>query len=444
MKQLLIPKQIITVNSNDDILKNFGVEIEDGKINALIDLNGFDRKSYDGEIIARENLTLIPGFVQTHVHLCQTLFRGLADDLELLDWLGKRIFPYENQHNADSLRVSAQLGITELQKGGTTTIVDMGTINHQEVIFEELTSSGLRAFAGKCMVDQNNLYPTFKESTKESLNSTYMLAKQFHNTSNGRIKYGFAPRFVLSCTEDLLKETYAMLDDFDGSLYHTHSSENKDEIKAVWEMHSMGNIEYFKSIGALGDRTLLAHCIHVDDSEQVILTETNTKVMHCPSSNMKLGSGIANIPRYMNIGINVSLGADGPPCNNNLSQFTEMRLAALIQKPFRGSTSMNARDVFKMATIRGAEAVNLEKEIGSIEIGKKADLVMLNLEELHHPLKDDNLYSTIVYSTGVESVKDVMIEGKWVVRDGKSLKYDEDQIRGNGKEELDKLLNRVN
>ncbi|MBU1100457.1 MAG: amidohydrolase family protein [Bacteroidetes bacterium] len=444
MKQLLIPKQIITVNSNDDILTNVGVEIENGKINSFVDLKGFDRNSYSGEIVDRSNLTLIPGFVQTHIHLCQTLFRGLADDLELLDWLGKRIFPYENQHNPESLRVSAQLGITELQKGGTTTIVDMGTINHQEVIFEELTQSGMRAFAGKCMVDQNNLYPVFKETTKDSLDTTHALAKQFHNTANGRIKYGFAPRFVLSCTEGLLKDTYQMLLDFEGSLYHTHSSENKDELKAVWEMHSMGNIEYFESIGVLGNRTLLAHCVHVDDPEQVILTETDTRVLHCPSSNLKLGSGIANIPRYINIGINVSLGADGPPCNNNLSQFTEMRLAALIQKPIHGSTSMNAKDVFKMATIKGAEAVNLVHEIGSIEVGKKADLVFLNLDELYHPLNEDNLYSTIVYSTGVESVKDVMIDGEWVVNDGRSLKYDEKKIRAKGKEELEKLLNRVN
>ena len=444
MKQLLIAKNIITVNRADDILTNSAVEVEEGVITNIIDLGKFDESKYEGEILKLDNLTMIPGFIQTHIHLCQTLFRGLADDLELLDWLGKRIFPFENSHNPSSLRASTKLGIAELQKGGTTTIVDMGTMRHQEVVFDELINSGLRAFAGKCMLDSNNLYPDFKETTKESLDSSYNYAKEFHNESNGRIKYAFAPRFVLSCTEDLLKETHAMLNDFEGSLYHSHSSENKDEIKAVWEMHHMGNIEYFDSIGVLGDKTLLAHCIHVDEHEQAVLSHTNTKVMHCPSSNMKLGSGIANIPRYMNIGINVSLGADGPPCNNNLSIFTEMRLAALMQKPFRGSTSMNAKDVFKMATIRGAEAVNLEHEIGSIEVGKKADLVFLDLESIHHPLNEENLYSSIVYSTGVESVKEVMIDGKWVVRNGESLIYDEKEIRNEGVKELGLLLKRAN
>ncbi len=444
MKKLLIPKQIITVNSNDEILRDTAVEITGNRITGFIKLSEINREKYEGEILDFHELTMIPGFIQTHVHLCQTLFRGLADDLELLDWLGKKIFPMENQHSPDSLRSSARLGLAELHKGGTTTIVDMGTIRHQEVIFDELIKSGMRAFAGKCMLDQNALLPAFKENTKDSLSSSYELAKEFHNMEKGRIKYAFAPRFVLSCSEEMLKETYSMLNDFEGSLYHSHASENKDEIKAVWKMHHMGNLEYFDSIGVLGNRTLLAHCIHVDEPEQVILCNSDTRVMHCPSSNLKLGSGIANIPKYLNIGINVSLGADGPPCNNNLSIFTEMRLAALIQKPFRGSTSMNAKEVFRMATINGAVATGLENEIGSIELNKKADLVLLDLNNVSQPLSEDNLYSTIVYATDVNSVKEVMTDGQWVVRDKKSLIYDETEIFAKGKSELKKLLSRIN
>ncbi len=444
MKLLIIPKQIVTANNNDEILRDSALEITDGIITNFIEKKSIEKSKYD-EVQVFNNLTLIPGFVQTHIHLCQTLFRGLADDLELLDWLQQRIFPFENSHSAESLRVSAKLGIHELQTGGTTTILDMGTINHEEVVFEELIKSGMRGFAGKCMVDQNELFSKFKETTKDSLNSTYKLSQEYHNANSGRIKYGFAPRFVLSCTEELLRDTAEMMLDFEGSLYHTHASENKNEIDTVRRMTGKENIEYFDSIGILSDRTVLAHGIHVSAEETVILKEKDVRISHCPSSNLKLGSGIANIPNYLTKGISVSLGADGPPCNNNLSMFTEMRLAALIQKPIHGPTAMDAKTVFKLATIDGAAALHLNKEIGSIEIGKKADLVMLNLNGSDKSLldRDVNIYSDIVYSSSKNDVKYVMIEGEWVVKEGISTIYDEEEIVTKGKVLLESLLERA-
>ena len=443
MKKLIIPKNIVTVNNTDEILTNYAIEINDGIIQNIISKQEIDYKKYDGEILEFPNLTLIPGFVQTHVHLCQTLFRGLAEDMELLDWLQKRIFPYENSHNKDSLKVSAKLGIHELQKGGTTTLLDMGTINHQEVIFEELKFSKMRAIAGKCMVDINELYPSFIEKTADSLRYTLDLANQFHNTNNGKLKYGFAPRFVLSCSEALLTETKEMMKDFEGSIYHTHSSENKNEIEAVKQMHNLENIEYFDSIDILGEYTVLAHGIHVNEKEIGLLKTTNTRISHCPSSNLKLGSGIADIPRYLKENISVSLGADGAPCNNNLSQFMEMRLASLIQKPIYGPTAMEAKTVFRMATIEGAKALHLDNEIGSIEIGKKADLVLLDLERGNNTLVDENIYANIIFSTGTENVREVFIEGESVISKGCSTFYDEDELYSYGRSELKSLLKRV-
>ena len=247
----------------------------------------------------------------------------------------------------------------------------MGTLRYQEVIFEELQNSGIRAIAGKCLIDENDLFPAFKSDTKSELDEIYQLAKTYHNTSNGKIKYGFAPRFVLSCSEKLLKESFEMKSDFEGSLYHTHSSENKSEIAEVKRRHNKENIEYFDSIGVIDDHSVLAHCIHVNDKETDLLKKNDVRVSHCPSSNLKLGSGIANIPKYLSKGISVSLGADGAPCNNNLSVFNEMRLAALIQKPIHGPTIMDAKTLFKLATIEGAKALHLQNEIGSIEVGKK-------------------------------------------------------------------------
>ncbi|MBI3123461.1 MAG: amidohydrolase family protein [Ignavibacteriales bacterium] len=442
--KLLIPKQVVTVNSNNEVLANHAVEISGGVIRRIEPLRNFNQSDY--EVLDYSNYTLIPGFVQTHIHLCQTLFRGFADDLELLDWLQTRIFPFENSHNKESLRLSARLGINDLLTGGTTTLLDMGTLRHQEIIFEELIDSGMRAFAGNCMIDRNELYPAFRESTEWNLKTTYDWAKSFHDSNSGKVKFGFAPRFVLSCSENLLKETKAMMKDFPGSVLHTHSSENRKEVETVRAMTGKENVEYFESIGLLDDHTVLAHCIHLNDNEIKSLKRNRVRISHCPSSNLKLGSGIANIPRYIKEGISVSLGADGAPCNNGLSAFTEMRHAALIQKPIHGPTAMDALTVFRLATIEGAKALHLENEIGSVEVGKKADLVLLDLEKADQPiqLNEQQVYSSIVYSASKENVKAVFVDGELKVENGKSLLYDEAELVSNGKNQFTELLKRVN
>jgi cytosine/adenosine deaminase-related metal-dependent hydrolase len=444
-RKLIIPNRIVTVNEQNDVLRECGVVVCEGKIESIAPLKDLVTSELDGEILDYSNCVLIPGFVQTHIHLCQTLFRGFADDLELLDWLQKRIFPFENSHSKSSLRASVRLGISDLLKGGTTTLLDMGTLRHQEIIFEELHRSGIRAFAGNCMMDQNDLYPTFSETTDWNLKATYDWAKSYHNSNNGKVKFGFAPRFVLSCTEKLLKETKDLMKDFDGSIFHTHSSENKKEVETVRKMTGKENIEYFDSIGVLDSNTVLAHCIHLNDNEIKTLKKNSAKVSHCPSSNLKLGSGIANIPRFLKEGISVSLGADGAPCNNSLSAFTEMRHAALIQKPLYGPTAMDALTVFRLATIEGAKALHLENQIGSIELGKKADFVLLDLEKTDQPLQlnDEQIYSSIVYSASKENINSVMIDGEFVVMNGKSLLYDEAELISDGKKELSELIKRI-
>ena len=444
-KEIIIPKRIVTVDKDDLILSNTAVEIIDNRIASFIPNEKIDRQGYEGKIYDHPDLTLIPGFVQTHIHLCQTLFRGLADDLQLLDWLQKKIFPFENAHDKNSLKISAKLGINELLRGGTTTLLDMGTLRHQEVVFEEMISSGIRGYSGKCLIDENELFPSFKSSTENELKYMNELANEFHNVEEGRIRYGFAPRFVLSCSEELLKETKSMMKDFPGSVYHTHSSENKNEIAKVRKKYNKENIEYFDSIKVLDDHTVLAHCIHLNENEKQILKNKNVKVAHCPSANLKLGSGIANIPDYIERGISVSIGADGPPCNNNLSVFTEMRLAALIQKPIHGPEAMDAKTVFKLATIEGAKALHLENEVGSIEIGKKADLVLMDLNSYVNSVSDNDeqVFSNLVYSSGTSNVRSVMIGGKWVVSNGKSLIYDKNKLRVDGINELKDLLKRM-
>ncbi len=444
-KKLIIPKRIVCADSENKILERSIVEITGGIISDIRKHDSGFISSFDGEIIHAEGLTLIPGFVQTHIHLCQTLFRGLADDLELLDWLQKKIFPLESSHDKNSLRASARLGIYELLTSGTTTLMDMGTLRHQEVIFEELKNSGIRAIAGKCMIDENHLYSEFKSSKEYELKYTGELASAFHNTEDGRIKYGFAPRFALSCSTELLKETKEMMHDFPGSIFHTHSSENKNECNEIRKKFGKDNVEYFDSLGVLDQNSVLAHCVHLNENETEILKNREVSVAHCPSSNLKLGSGIADMPGLIEKGIKVSLGADGAPCNNTLSIFSEMKIASLIQKPVHGPTSMDAKTIFRLATIDGANALNIGDKTGSIEVGKKADLVLLNLDSPLLSLSDEqeDIYSNIVYSATRENVIHVIIDGDWIVKDKNSLIFDEDDLFVTGKSELKKLLKKI-
>jgi len=190
---------------------------------------------------------------------------------------------------------------------------------------------------------------------------------------------------------------------------------------------------------------VLAHCVHTSDNERKMLKDRNTRIAHCPSTNLKLGSGIAPIPQYLKEGISVTLGADGAPCNNNLSIFNEMRLASLIQKPIHGAEALDAKTIFRMATIEGAKALHIESEVGSIEIGKKADLVLIDLDSYSNSYSDSDeyVYSDIVFSSTTENVKSVMVDGSWLVRDKHSLVYDQQELIAKAKEELMELLKRL-
>ncbi|WP_332694744.1 5'-deoxyadenosine deaminase [Halalkalibacter lacteus] len=411
-KILLKNAEIVTMNSQEEIMKG-DILIENDRIEAIgVDLNPPDVD----KVIDARGKTVIPGFVQTHIHLCQTVFRGRADDLELLDWLKKRIWPLEAAHDEESLYYSALLGIGELIQSGTTSIVDMETVHHTDYAFQAIASSGIRALSGKVMMDKGEEVPkALQENTKQSIQESVDLLEKWHNYDNGRIKYAFSPRFVVSCTEPLLKEVASLSRDF-GVNVHTHASENRGEIAIVEEETGMRNIEYLEHLGLANDRLILAHCVWLNDSEKQIIRNKGIHVSHCPGSNLKLASGIAEIPSLLAENISVSLGADGAPCNNNLDMFNEMRLAALIQKPIHGPTAMDARTIFRMATIGGAKAIGLAHEIGSIEVGKKADLVILDLNHFHtFPSYDVDPISRIVYSATRGDVETSIINGNIVM-----------------------------
>lgn len=412
---------IVTMNPQQEIIR--GDILISG--NRILEIS--DRISTKAdEVLFAENYIVTPGFIQTHVHLCQTIFRNLADDLSLLDWLEQKIWPFEAGHTSESIRLSARLGIAELFRSGTTTIMDMGTVQHQDDIFEVIAESGIRAVAGKTMMDFGDRPSGLQESTRESIDESLRLLNKWHKYDNGRIHYAFAPRFVLSCSDELLRETGSLAREHD-VLYHTHASENMNEADLVRQRFGMSNIQLFDTLGVADENLCLAHCVWTDDDDRQLMTDRDIKVMHCPSANLKLGSGIAPIPDYLDLGINVSLGADGAPCNNNMNIFQEMRLAALIQKPFAGPESMPAEQVMRMATINGARTLGLQDEIGSLEAGKRADLTFIKINQVH-AIPFDNIYSKIVYSTHASDVTHVLVDGKWVLRDRILLTIDEDAL----------------
>jgi 5-methylthioadenosine/S-adenosylhomocysteine deaminase len=381
---------------------------------------------------------VLPGFVQTHIHLCQTLFRGAADDLELIDWLKKRVWPMEAAHDAASLRASARLGVAELIRGGTTCALTMETVNHTAEVLRVVEETGFRATVGKCMMDKGDEVPAaLQEETEESIRESVALLEEWHGRADGRVRYCFAPRFAVSCTRGLL-ERVARLARERGVMVHTHASENRTECEMVERETGRRNVEYLDSLGVSGSHVLLAHCVHLSEEEIELLASTGTHVSHCPSSNMKLGSGVAPVAAMLGRGVSVSLGADGAPCNNRLDMFTEMRTAALLQKVWRGADVLTAARVLRMATRDGARALGLGDEIGSIEAGKRADLIVVDLERLHTTPRPD-VVSTIVYAAEAADVRDVLIDGRAVMRDGRLTTLDERQVIAEARSQYEQL-----
>ena len=380
------------------------------------------------KVIDCTGMVVIPGLVQAHIHLCQTLFRGLADDLPLEDWLARRIWPLEAAHTEESVYWSAMLGAAELLLGGTTAILDMETVRHTGAAFAALEAIGLRATAGKCLMDAPSAPPGLKETTERALQEAADLCAKWHGAAQGRLRWCFAPRFVPSCTGPLLRAV-SDLAARAGATIHTHAAETPLELQMVKEATGQDEISYLDTVGISGPRAALAHCVWVDEEGIHRLARQQTNVVHCPSSNLKLGSGIAPVPEMLAAGCRVALGADGAPCNNRLDAFEEMRLAALIQKPRLGSDALPAAQVLELATLGGAKALGLEAEIGSIEPGKKADLVVVDLSGPHVVPEEANLISRLVYAARASDVRHVIVDGRFVVRDGKLKTAQVEEIR---------------
>ena len=374
--------------------------------------------SRDYTIVDCAGCVVMPGLVQAHVHTCQTLARGRADDMELLDWLRTVVWPYEAALDEATITASVELACAELLLGGTTAILDMATVHHTDAVFAAAERCGIRAVIGKAMMDAPDpqIPAGLRESTQASLDESARLIRRWHGAAGDRLRYAYAPRFVLSCSDELLREVGAQAR-ARGVRIHTHASENQGEIALVRQRFGKDNIVVLDDFDLLGDHCCVAHCVHLSADERRLLASRGAHVCHCPSSNLKLASGICQVPELLAAGVSVALGADGAPCNNNLDGFRELRLAALLHKPRSGPRTLPAPEVVRMATLGGAAALGLADRIGSLEVGKRGDMIAVDVTALHS-VPTASPWSAVAYGATSRDVRHVAVDGAVLVRDG--------------------------
>ena len=429
---------ILTMNDRLDIVEG-AIVVRDGRIVHV----GPEPDGRHDRVIDAHGAYVLPGFIQTHIHLCQTLFRGSADDMPLLEWLKRRVWPMEAAHTPATLRTSTLLAASELLLTGTTTVLTMETVHDTDVVFETLARVGLRAIVGKCMMDFDDEVPRrLREQTQASIDESLALKKRWDGAAGGRLTAAFAPRFAVSCSRELL-EAVAALSAREHAIVHTHASESRDEVEVVRRLSGgYSNLEYLAATGLATSQLCAAHCVWVDPREQALLAERDVKVLHCPGSNLKLGSGIAPVAEMRARGICVSLGADGAACNNRLDMFDEMRLAATLQAVRDKPGALTARDAVWMATREGARALGLDLEIGSLEVGKRADLIIVERDRAHLA-PDTDPWSTLVYAARGTDVRLTMVDGEILVRDFSLTGIDNAEVAADARHAAAELAGRA-
>jgi 5-methylthioadenosine/S-adenosylhomocysteine deaminase len=384
---------------------------------------------------------VLPGFVQAHLHLCQTLFRGLAEQANLLDWLREAIFPLEAAHTESSVAASARLGLVEAIAAGVTCVNDMGTVRHTEAIGGALEESGIRAVFGKALMDRGDgVPPSLLEEPAGALEETAALARRFHGAAGGRLQVSLAPRFILSCSETLWRGAVALSRER-GLLLHTHVAESSEEGRAVAATTGTSAARYFGDTGVLNERFVGAHGVWLDDEELSLLARSKAALVHCPGSNLKLGSGLADVAAWRAHGIRCGLGSDGAACNNRLDPFHEMSLASGVSRARKGATLV-ARDVLALATCDGARALGLDPVTGSLEPGKQADLVLVDATAPHMATASADPCVALVESARPTDVRLTMVAGRVLYRDGQWCTLDAARAAREARAETKRLLER--
>jgi len=360
------------------------------------------------------------GLINCHTHLAMTLFRGIAEDKPLEKWLKETIWPLEAKLKPRDVYDGALLGCLEMIKSGTTTFADM--YFHEDQVAKAVEKAGLRAVLAQGVLELDH-----KKLGEKLLKASVNFAKNFNGFADGRVTVQLGPHTLYTCSPPLLKKVRQKATELNVGI-HIHLAESEETVNLTKQKQGLTEVEFLEEMGFLGSDVLAAHCIHLTEKEMKLLARHNVKVSYNPVVNMKLAQGTAKIKNLLDLGVAVGIGTDGPASNNNLDMFQSMKVAALLQKQYyKDPTVLPAQTVLKMATIDGAKALGLEKTVGSLEVGKKADVILIDFKKPHlTPIHD--FYANIVYSASGSDVDTVIVDGKLLMenRDVKTL--DEEEV----------------
>jgi len=417
---------IVTQNQGRDVIK-CDLLVEGGVIRQV----GKVKSGADTEIDADGDV-ILPGLINTHTHVAMALMKGIADDLPFSDFLS-RTFSIDSKRTPKDIRCGAELGCLEMIRGGTTTFVDL--YYSEDVIASAVESSGLRGVLCWAVLDQE-----FTTQTGVPMDNCRKFCESFKDRERIHPAVGLQGVYVCSVETFTNARDYALEN---GLLLHFHLSETRKEVNDLKKKEGMRPAEYLNKIGFLGENCLAAHAAWLTLSEVRILGRSGTSISTCPVSNMKLATGgVAPIPEMIDAGVNVSVGTDGSTTNNSLDMFGEIKTLGLLQKSSRWDPSvLRAQQLLDFATIGGAKAVGLESSIGSIEVGKKADLVIMDGKSPNlNPLRPENLISNVVYSSSCQNVKTVICEGRLIMKDWEILTLDEGKVIGSALDNAKELM----
>jgi len=424
----ILIKNAIILNPNFDNKKQ-SLLIKDDSIAEIAD--EIDESGV-GKVIDAEGKILLPGLINTHTHLSMTLFRGLADDLSLDTWLNDHIWPMEANLNGEYCYIGALLGAIELIKSGTTTFSDM--YFYMEDVARAIEDAGIRAVLSYGMIDFGDA-----ERRENELNENLTLFKNCNGMADGRIKVFLGPHSPYTASEELLIRTRELADEY-GMGIHIHVSETQKEIDDVSAEKGLRPFEYLEKIGLLGPDVVAAHSVWLSDEEIDIIKKHDVKVSHNPCSNMKLASGVAPVSKLIENGVCVSIGTDGASSNNNLDLIEELKTASLLQQVTTLDPKVLSSDeAIEMATIKGAEALGWDSEIGSIEVGKKADIILIDTNAGNMTPDSSNITSNIIYSANGSNVDTTICNGKVLMENKKLTVLDEDEIYAKARQAIKEL-----
>ena len=440
---------VLTLNPRREIITSGAVYIEDDKIAAIgktEELSGYKAE----EVIDAKNGIVMPGLIDTHVHLSQALIRGCADDVSLVNWLKDYVWVMQGNFQGDDGVVSAELCMAEMIRTGTTSFLDC--MIHTRYGFDAIAKSvervGMRAALSKIIMDSTGyadnpdiMYPGMVENANDCLRETDDMHKKWHGEADERLQVWYGLRSLGGVSHDLFKEVVRLVREKDTGMT-MHLGEVVDDVQYVKENGYPNLTSFAKEMGLLGPDMVFAHGIHFEDDELALLAETRTNISHCPSSNTKLASGFAKIPQMLEKGVPVSLGCDGGPSNNTYDMVREMRLAALIHKPvIDNPLVMTAEQVLELATLGGAKAMGIEDKVGSLEVGKQADIIIIDMSDLGLT-PNTNPVSNLVYAGSGHYVDTVMVNGQLLLQNKELLTLNEAEVRKRAIEHSTKLVER--